>query len=211
MQRMSTEGKRQWIENSLLIERPMVASALGNLNKAIDLEIFQLDLKNGGKEKLIDIANQVKKEGVAASTGPSDENRKYTDRRNNICLKNIRNEFIKEVKDQLEIIYDIKDNQTIGFYECSYYKKGQLFAPHYDFRKESKYIRKRTILLYMQEPSSGGELRFPLLQYEIKPRPGLIVSWNNTLDHKNPDLLSLHESLAINSGEKSVMTFFKYE
>ena len=205
------QSKRQWIKNSFFIEKPLMTSALQCLNKAIDLEVFQFDLSDGGKEKLIEISDQVKKEGSAASTGPSNENRKYTNRRNNTTLKSINNKFIEELKEQLGDIYSVRKNQNICFYECSYYEEGQHFAPHYDFRSESGQVRKRTILLYMQEPSSGGALRFPLLQHEIMPIQGLIVSWNNTLDCTHPDLLSLHESLIINSGKKSVMTFFQCE
>jgi hypothetical protein len=210
MQRMLVGSERHWIKNSLALKSRLVPSTLAMLNKAIDLEIFEFNLNHGGKEIIIKISDQIKENGKQASTGPSDDMRSYSDRRNNITLKKVNNSIISDLERELTEIYGNENGSIVKFYECSHYEDGQLFKPHYDFRKESGYIRKRTIILYMLQPNSGGELRFPLLQVEIKPTQGLLVSWHNTSDNLKPDILSLHESLTINSGSKSLMTFFQY-
>jgi len=100
--------------------------------------------------------------------------------------------------------------QNVCFYEAGCYTHGEYFMPHYDFRKSDVNIRLRTILVYISETTTGGELNFPILNASIFPTEFLIVSWLNYNMNNKPDFLSLHESFKILKGIKTVLTFFQY-
>ncbi|VAV93297.1 Similar to eukaryotic Peptidyl prolyl 4-hydroxylase, alpha subunit [hydrothermal vent metagenome] len=96
------------------------------------------------------------------------------------------------------------------------YEPGQQFKDHHDFFHETEDYWKMealnggqrtwTAMAYLNEPEEGGATAFPQLQYEVAPRRGMLLMWNNMgLDGK-PNLHSLHAGKPVVKGIKYIIT-----
>mmetsp|Transcript_21996 Transcript_21996/g.31561 ORF Transcript_21996/g.31561 Transcript_21996/m.31561 type:complete len:92 (+) Transcript_21996:71-346(+) len=61
-----------------------------------------------------------------------------------------------------------------------------------------------TIFLYLNEVEEGGETRFPQLNLNVSPKPGMALIWPSVLDQdpNTKDTRTLHAALAVKKGQK---------
>lgn len=102
------------------------------------------------------------------------------------------------------------------------YRKGNEYKLHYDdfppimfYMKEvaeknqleSRGNRVATAILYLNEDFKGGETEFPLTNYRIVPKTGLLASWHNINSDGIRIEHSMHAGLKILSGTKYIIGF----
>ena len=106
--------------------------------------------------------------------------------------------------------------------ECAEAMQGQRYIPgdhyeaHYDFirtdrphwKEQARLGGQRTwtTMVYLNQPLSGGQTRFPAIDQMITPEAGLLIAWQNLAPDGTPNCASLHEALPVLMGEKYVVT-----
>lgn len=95
------------------------------------------------------------------------------------------------------------------------YAVGQQFKAHHDwFDTAAPYWtdehkrggqRTWTAMVYLDEPASGGETWFGTAGVKVSPRTGMLLAWNN-IGHDGPLAATLHESLPVTAGVKTIVT-----
>lgn len=96
------------------------------------------------------------------------------------------------------------------------YEEGQRFREHADFFYiDQPYWaeyephggqRTWTAMIYLNEPEAGGATRFKLLDFEIEPKLGRILIWNNMALDGSPNPWTLHEGMPVERGSKYIVT-----
>ena len=96
------------------------------------------------------------------------------------------------------------------------YAVGQQFKAHHDFFHTSEPYwpenekrggqRTWTVMLFLNEPTAGGQTAFPETGIEITPKRGALLAWNNmdAFGHPNPN--TLHQAKPVEAGVKYVIT-----
>lgn len=96
------------------------------------------------------------------------------------------------------------------------YTSGQEYKFHCDFfpvtasywpaMLQSGGQRSWTAMIYLSDVAEGGETHFPLCEFMIPPKEGMILMWNN-MDHEGaPNKASLHAAKLVVAGTKYVVT-----
>jgi prolyl 4-hydroxylase len=97
------------------------------------------------------------------------------------------------------------------------YERGQRHAPHFDALPLVKGTRNTlsgqsqrvsTLVAFLTDVESGGELFFPGLGLAVPPRCGDVVYFTNTLSDGRRHPLSLHGSLPVQRGTKWAAVLF---
>lgn len=96
------------------------------------------------------------------------------------------------------------------------YLPGQQFKPHNDwFYTTEKYWeleRKRggqrcwTAMAFLNEVEEGGETHFTEVGLKIKPKPGVLLVWNNATPEGEPNIDTMHAGTPVVKGNKYVIT-----
>jgi prolyl 4-hydroxylase len=96
------------------------------------------------------------------------------------------------------------------------YQEGQRFREHADFfYVDEPYWqdyephggqRTWTAMIYLNKPEAGGATRFKLLDFEVEPKPGRILIWNNMALDGSPNPWTLHEGMPVEAGTKYIVT-----
>jgi len=96
------------------------------------------------------------------------------------------------------------------------YKPSQEYKPHYDFFNPQTAggietlkrggQRVATCILYLQEPLSGGETIFPLLDLSITPKRGALLVFYNCDENGQVFYETLHGGAPVLAGEKWIAT-----
>jgi prolyl 4-hydroxylase len=96
------------------------------------------------------------------------------------------------------------------------YQEGQRFREHADFFYiDQPYWaeyephggqRTWTAMIYLNEPGAGGATRFKLLDFEVEPKLGRVLIWNNMAIDGSPNPWTLHEGMPVESGTKYIVT-----
>jgi prolyl 4-hydroxylase len=96
------------------------------------------------------------------------------------------------------------------------YQEGQRFREHADFFYiDEPYWaeyephggqRTWTAMIYLNEPGAGGATRFKLLDFQVEPKVGRILIWNNMALDGSPNPWTLHEGMPVESGTKYIVT-----
>lgn len=96
------------------------------------------------------------------------------------------------------------------------YQEGQRFREHADFFYiDQPYWaeyephggqRTWTAMVYLNQPGAGGATRFRLLDFQVEPKLGRILIWNNMAGDGSPNPWTLHEGTAVDSGAKYIVT-----
>lgn len=63
-----------------------------------------------------------------------------------------------------------------------------------------------TAMIYLSSVAAGGETHFPLCEFMVPPREGMILIWNNLDPDGAPNAQSLHAARPVESGSKYVVT-----
>ena len=96
------------------------------------------------------------------------------------------------------------------------YQEGQCFREHADFFYiDEPYWaeyephggqRTWTAMIYLNEPEAGGSTRFRLLDFQVEPKLGRILIWNNMALDGSPNPWTLHEGMPVDVGTKYIVT-----
>jgi prolyl 4-hydroxylase len=96
------------------------------------------------------------------------------------------------------------------------YLPGQQFQPHNDwFYTSEKYWsleearggqRSWTAMAYLNEVDAGGATHFTDLGFQIEPKPGVLLIWNNALPDGRPNESTMHAGMPVLKGAKYVIT-----
>jgi prolyl 4-hydroxylase len=96
------------------------------------------------------------------------------------------------------------------------YEEGQHFREHADFFYiDQPYWaeyephggqRSWTAMVYLNEPQAGGATRFRLLNFEVQPKIGRVLIWNNMMLDGSPNPWTLHEGTPVDAGAKYIVT-----
>jgi prolyl 4-hydroxylase len=96
------------------------------------------------------------------------------------------------------------------------YEENQKYEPHYDAfdiselkNSATKYQRIMTNIIYLNDNFDGGETFFPMLNINVKPEIGKMLTFENcipTSQYLNP--FSLHQSRPIKRGKKNILTLW---
>jgi len=107
-------------------------------------------------------------------------------------------------------ILDVETPQLIS------YSEGDWYAPHYDaFDSEAlentKNVNQRifTNIIYLNENFIGGETEFTKLNLRVKPKTGMLLSFQNCLTNTNYlHPFMEHSSTPIKEGEKNIISIW---
>lgn len=96
------------------------------------------------------------------------------------------------------------------------YEVGQEFKDHHDFFHETEDYwqveagnggqRSWTAMVYLNEPEQGGATAFPQLEYQVEPRKGMLLTWNNMGMDGRPNHNTLHAGTPVDKGAKYIIT-----
>ena len=96
------------------------------------------------------------------------------------------------------------------------YKPGEYYKEHWDyfspfeneFKTYCEWMGQRTwtTMIYLNDVEQGGETYFKYLNLKIKPKKGLLITWNNLFFNGFPNFKTMHEALPPISGDKYVIT-----
>jgi prolyl 4-hydroxylase len=120
--------------------------------------------------------------------------------------------IISDVRNKIANYLNI-DSKKIEPLQGQKYLVGQYFKPHFDFLFSSEEYQKIkeagnrywTLLIYLNDDFEGGKTNFPKLEYEISPKKGMALIFQNM---RNGELIqeSLHEGKDVLSGFKYIIT-----
>ena len=102
------------------------------------------------------------------------------------CFFNNTEPFICDIVERMSKYLNI-DSKRIESLQGQKYEVGQFFKPHFDYifsNIEYHTIkqagnREWTLLLYLNDNFEGGQTGFPKLNYEVKPRKGMALLFQN--------------------------------
>ena len=61
-------------------------------------------------------------------------------------------------------------------------------------------------MVYLNVPEEGGATAFPTLDYQVDPRKGMVLIWNNMKPDGTPNINTLHAGTPVTKGTKYVLT-----
>lgn len=96
------------------------------------------------------------------------------------------------------------------------YEPGQYYKEHWDFfmphTPEYKIYcewmgqRTWTTMIYLNDVENGGETYFKHLKLRVKPKRGMLVTWNNLYKNGIPNLKTMHEACPPTEEKKYIIT-----
>lgn len=96
------------------------------------------------------------------------------------------------------------------------YEPGQYYKEHWDFfmpgtpenRLYCEWMGQRTwsTMIYLNDVETGGETYFKYLKLKLKPKRGMLVTWNNLYKNGMPNIKTMHEACPPISGNKYIIT-----
>jgi prolyl 4-hydroxylase len=141
---------------------------------------------------------------------------KYADARTSFsCNLDVRDPLVADVETRIAELLGI-DNSWGEPLQGQRYSVGQQFKEHADFFYiDQPYWaeyephggqRTWTAMIYLNEPEAGGGTRFKLLDYQVEPKLGRILIWNNMAVDGSPNPWTLHEGMPVERGTKYIVT-----
>jgi prolyl 4-hydroxylase len=89
------------------------------------------------------------------------------------------------------------------------YRRGDFYDYHVDCGAWSRHPsgeRNRTILIVIEQPSSGGAIHFRALRQTIRPHTGRLVVWRNLLPSGMCNYAMIHSGRPVWQGRKTILT-----
>jgi prolyl 4-hydroxylase len=128
--------------------------------------------------------------------------------------------FSDELKERLAAIEDrladLLATTTDRFeeWQATRYGPGESFDFHVDggnWERSAAGERKRSIILYIEEPLKRGETFFRALGRSIEPRAGRALVWNNLLPSGKCNFAMIHAGLPVEAGRKTILVSWERE
>lgn len=122
--------------------------------------------------------------------------------------------FVRGIDKRIADLLGLKERQGETL-QGQRYAVGQQFKAHHDwFDTSATYWdeqhkrggqRTWTAMIYLDEPAGGGETWFSTAGLKVSPRAAMLVAWNN-IGRDGPLATTLHESLPVTAGVKTIVT-----
>jgi prolyl 4-hydroxylase len=145
----------------------------------------------------------------------ADPNGDYAFRTSETCDMDRAHEVVARVQDAICSLLGINPRFAEPL-QGQRYGPGQQFKRHGDaFRPGSpdyeRYCktsgqRTWTAMVYLDEPEAGGHTVFADLDLDVKPVPGTMLMWHNTLPDGTPDPMTAHQATPVERGVKRIIT-----
>lgn len=126
-----------------------------------------------------------------------------------------RDSFVKGISRRIDDLLGL-DSALGEAVQGQRYLPGQQFQPHNDwFYTSEKYWqgekarggqRSWTTMAYLNAVEAGGATQFTELGFEIEPKPGVLLIWNNALPDGCPNESTMHAGMPVLKGAKYVIT-----
>ena len=99
-------------------------------------------------------------------------------------------------------------------WQVTRYKRGQSYDYHLDcgcWREHVSGERRRTILIYLEQPVRGGATDFRALHRRIPPVAGRLLVWNNLFANGKCNYAMIHSGRPVWQGRKTILTTWERE
>jgi prolyl 4-hydroxylase len=119
-------------------------------------------------------------------------------RSSNTYYCNNPNKFIIEISKKISDLLNI-DIKFLENLQITKYKKLENYKLHYDYADGEKFMRKYSIIIYLNNLSKedGGETHFPLFNTKITPKKGMLIYFDNLFENGVANNLTIHEGLPV--------------
>jgi hypothetical protein len=110
--------------------------------------------------------------------------------------------------EKISKVLNIKSND-IELLQVTKYDKDQFYKLHYDYADGDKFMRKYSVIIYLNDltPEDGGETHMPLYNIKIHPKKGMLFYFDNLFDNGIPNNLTIHEGRPVlNNKTKYIVT-----
>ena len=117
---------------------------------------------------------------------------------NTFYCKIPNNKLIIETTKKIIDLLKINPNLLEGL-QVTKYEKLENYKLHYDYADGEKFMRKYSIIIYLNNLSKedGGETHFPLFNTKITPKKGMLIYFDNLFENGVPNNLTIHEGLPV--------------
>ena len=61
-------------------------------------------------------------------------------------------------------------------------------------------------MAFLNEVEEGGQTHFTELEFQIEPKPGVLLVWNNACSDGTPNVKTMHAGTPVIRGSKYVIT-----
>ena len=99
-------------------------------------------------------------------------------------------------------------------WQITRYERGDSFDYHLDcglWRRHPSGERRRTMLVYLEQPVRGGATDFRVLHKRIRAVAGRLVLWNNLLSTGQCNHAMIHSGRPVWQGRKTILTTWERE
>lgn len=99
-------------------------------------------------------------------------------------------------------------------WQVTRYKRGQSYDYHLDcgcWREHPSGERRRTILIYLEQPVRGGATDFRALHQRIPAVAGRLLVWNNLFANGKCNYAMIHSGRPVWQGRKTILTTWERE
>lgn len=133
----------------------------------------------------------------------------------NVWIGDINDPIIRGIMERLASLVNVpSENQETP--NLIKYEVGQQYKEHHDFffPDNTSYYhdsignsgqRTHTAILYLNDDYTGGETRFPELDFQVTPKKGMLCIWNNINQDGSLEGTSLHAGLPVTTGRKWIL------
>lgn len=120
---------------------------------------------------------------------------------------------LARIEDRLRACFGVRSGR-LEPWQVTRYRRGDAFDFHLDcgsWRRHPSGERRRTVLIYLEQPASGGATYFRALRTGIRPVPGRLVIWNNLLPDGHCNHAMVHAGRPVRRGRKTILTTWERE
>lgn len=115
---------------------------------------------------------------------------------------------LRRIERSLLTMFGIQ-SRNLEPWQVTRYERGEAFDYHLDcgaWRAHPSGERRRTVLVYLEQPVRGGATDFRALRRKIMPAAGRLVVWNNLLPSGDCNHAMIHAGLPVRQGRKTILT-----
>jgi hypothetical protein len=99
-------------------------------------------------------------------------------------------------------------------WQMTRYRRGEAFDYHFDcgaYEGHASGERRRSIVLFLEQPEQGGATHFRALGLTVRPYCGRLVLWNNLLPTGRCNHAMIHCARPVWRGRKTILSTWEHE
>jgi len=120
---------------------------------------------------------------------------------------------LRQIERSLAATFDLKPNRFEPW-QVARYQRGESYDYHVDagcWRNHPSGERKRTILIYLEQPARGGATDFRALHKRVRPIAGRLLLWDNLFANGKCNYAMIHSGRPVWQGRKTILTTWERE